>query len=491
MAETVDIIPILWQPQPKQLLALQCPYDELFYGGAKYVGKSDFLLMDFYKQANKYGKSARGIIFRRSYNELEELIYRSKELYRDAAYSETKKTWGFRNGAALKMRFLESDQDVGRYQGHQYSWIGFDELTEWPTDYCYIFMLSCLRSPLGVPCRMRSSGNPGRIGHLWVKARFIEPAPAMTPIVEKLETPNGPMNLTRAFIPALLDDNVKGVEKDPLYEARLKLLPPHLYEAFRHGNWDIIAGAAFSELRREIHSIDVSNPPERLLQVFDFDRMTPKEGINIFRSMDWGYAKPFAVLWGFSDYDGRMYIYRELYGCKGPDEGIQMPARDVARKIIEIEKEHSEKVIFSIADASIWDKPSNQNERAEKLPSIAETMAEEHVFFDREISIDAKKSRLQGKHQIHERLRIDADGLPHLFMFSTCIHGWRTVPALPMDDLNPEDVDSSAEDHWYDSLRYLVSARPMKSTVKKPEVKRYSVAWFYRRQEERNAQNRY
>ena len=478
MAETVDKIPILWKPQPKQLRALQCPYDELFYGGAKYGGKSDFLLMDFYKQARKYGKAARGIIFRRSYNELEELIYRSKELYRDAAYSETKKTWVFQNGASLKMRFLEADADVGRYQGHQYSWIAFDELTEWPTDYCYIFMLSCLRSPEGVPCRMRASGNPGRIGHLWVKARFIEPAPAMTPIVERLDTPNGIMNLTRCFLPAFLDDNQEGVRKDPLYEARLKLLPPHLYEAFRHGNWDVIAGSAFSELRREIHCIDPKNPPDRLQHIFNFEKMTPKAGIKIFRSMDWGYAKPFAIGWYFTDYEGRIYLYRELYGCKAPNEGVQIPARDVARKIKEIEKEHDETIVLSIADASIWDKPSNQNEKAEKLPSIAETMQEEKIFFDREISIDAKKSRLQGKHQVHERLRIDADGLPHFFVFSTCINWWRTVPVLPLDDLNPEDVNSDSEDHHYDQTRYMISARPMKSGITRKEPPPMSLDWI-------------
>jgi hypothetical protein len=97
---------------------------------------------------------------------------------------------------------------------------------------------------------------------------------------------------------------------------------------------------------------------------------------------------------------------------------------------------------------------------------VAEIFEEEGVYFDRATSIEAKKSRLQGKQQVHERLRVDADGLPGLFVFSTCVHWWRTVPVLPLDELNPEDVDSSAEDHAYDETRYMLSARPYRSTQK-------------------------
>ncbi len=451
-----------YTPQPKQVIALSRSEDELFYGGAKGGGKSDFLLIDWLQHYLDYPKHAKGILFRRTYNELEELISRSRDLFQGAKFGETSKTWTFPEGATLKMRFVESDSDVSRYQGHQYSWIGFDELTEWATDFSYIFMISCLRSPDGIPCVMRSSGNPGRIGHQWVKARFISISPFMKPFQDPAT------KLWRIFIPSTLDDNQLLMQADPDYEQRLKLLPDYLYKAFRFGDWDVIAGAAFSELRREIHGIDVNNPPDRLLRVFDFERMTPQNGVNIFRSMDWGYAKPFSVGWYFSDYEGRIYRYREMYGCGKPNEGIQMPARELARKIKQIESEHNEKVILSIADASIWDKPGNQNEKAERLPSIAETMAEEKIYFDRQTSINAKKSRIQGKHQLHERFIIDADGLPNLFIFNTCTHWWRTVPVLPLDPLNPEDIDTEAEDHAYDETRYLCSARPFKSLQGKP-----------------------
>jgi hypothetical protein len=488
LAETTEK-KVLWAAQPRQARALACPYPELFYGGAKYGGKSDFLLMDFWAHQKEYGNASRGIIFRRSYNELEELITRSRELYHSSAeYSETKKTWTFKNqgkgSGYLKLRFLELDTDVSKYHGHQYSWIGFDELTEWPNDYCYIFMFSCLRSPYGAKCYMRATGNPGRIGHLWVKSRFIDSAPPETAIIETYTLADGSKHeMKRVFIPARLEDNIEGIRMDPLYEVRLQMLPSYLFEAFRNGNWNVIAGAAFQEIQRDIHCIDPINPPERLLRVFDFKKMTPKKGIYTFRSLDWGFEKPFSVGWYFTDYDGRIYHYREMYGGndRQQNKGIRMTAREVAKAIRQIESQYDEKIVLSIADASIWDKPGNQNEKAERLPSIAETMEEEGIYFNREISIDAKKSRLQGKHQLHERLRVDGDGLPGFLIFSNCINWWRTVPSLPISKLNPEDVDTDAEDHAYDQCRYMLSARPYKPTIEKSKMKSWTWEWFEKR----------
>jgi len=132
---------VIWKPEPKQHLALTCPAFELFYGGARFGGKSDFLLADFL-DGIKLGENHRGILFRKTYSELEELTFRSKQLYPHIGgqYSETKRTWTFPSGSALKLRFLEIDRDVEKYQGHAYTWIGFDELTNWSNDYCYMYM---------------------------------------------------------------------------------------------------------------------------------------------------------------------------------------------------------------------------------------------------------------------------------------------------------------------------------------------------------------
>lgn len=276
-------------------------------------------------------------------------------------------------------------------------------------------------------------------------------------------------------------DDTQAITSQQVEEERQSGMSESLIQQEFYCSFEHTEGMAFRDIRKEIHMIDISNPPDRLLRVFDFENMTPKPDIHTFRSLDWGYAKPFSVGWYFTDHDGRIYRYRELYGCKSPNEGIQLPARDVAIKIKQIEDEHKERIVLSIADASIWDKPSNQNEKAEKLPSIAETMEEERVYFDRETSINAKKSRIQGKHQLHERLRLDADGLPHFQVFSNCVHWWRTVPNLPTDPLNPEDVDTDAEDHCYDETRYMLSARLFKSHIPKPEVQPWTYAWLEKR----------
>lgn len=471
-----------WKPQPKQIQAMIRKEFEILYGGARGGGKTEagivWLTYPEYRNNPRY----RALTIRKQADDLKDWVDRAYVLYRRVGAKKvgTPPEFHFPSGAIIRTGHLRDEDAYEKYQGHEYQRMLIEELTQIPEEVRYLQLISSCRSTVdGLRPQVFCTTNPGGPGHWWVRARFIDPVPPGIPYTDPLS------GRSRIFIPATVDDNPILLEKDPSYIQFLDSLPNGLREAWRYGSWDFVVGAAFPELSREKHLIDVSNPPARLEEFFDFGRMTPRPHIKIFRAMDWGYAKPFAVLWAFSDYDGRMYIYRELYGCKAANEGIQMPAREVAQKIREIEEEHNERITIGVADASIWDKPSNQNEKAERLPSIAETMAEEGIYWDREVSILAKKSRLQGKHQIHERLRVDADGLPHLFVFSTCVHWWRTVPVIPTDSLDPEDVDTNAEDHCYDATRYLCSARPMRSLIPKASEKPYTLAWFYKRMDMR------
>ena len=454
--------------------------DEVFYGGQAGGAKSEGLLLFSLMSRLRHAGSI-GLMLRRTFPELDKSLVRKSFRYfpQFAKWVEAKRQWRFRNGSIQEFGYCESERDVYQYQSAEYDDIGFDELTHF-TEFQYVYLQSRLR-PQGkgvLKGLMRSASNPGNIGHGWVRDRFVIPA--------KNTIHTDEFGITRYFLPATLADNTLMSQAERRnYSRWLSGLPERERKQLMEGDWEYASGVAFAELRKDTHGIDPANPPAHLAEVFDFERMTPKPGIKIFRSMDWGYAKPFSVLWAFSDYSGRVYVYRELYGCKGPDEGIQMPAREVARRIHEIEREHGEVIRLSVADASIWDKPGNQNEQAERLPSIAETMAEEKVWFDREVSILAKKSRLQGKHQIHERLRTDADSKPNLSLFTSCVHTWRTLSALPVDSLNPEDVDTDAEDHCYDALRYMCAARPFKSTIPRPETVPHSVAWFYKQMDDR------
>lgn len=419
----------VWKPQPKQAYALACPVYELFYGGARGGGKSDFLLVDFTKLAEVHGAAHRGVIFRRTYPELEELQRRASMLYptMGASYHRGDRTWTFPGGSTLKMRHLESDQDVHHYQGHQYTWIGFDELTDWRSDYCYTYLHSCARSAEGVPVKIRAAGNPGGPGHVWVKQRFVDIGRPMEPHKDK-ET-----GLLRIFIPALLDDNQILMQNDPTYELRLKALPEHLYRAYRLGDWEIFAGQAFPEWR----------PAEHMVRPFNIDPNWRR-----FAALDWGYAKPYSLGWWAITGDARAIRYREWYGCEAGKHnvGIRRPADELAKAAWATSTPEGCREI--VMDPACWSKVDEGQSIAEKFEAAGWICHK---------GINDRKS---GAARLHELLQIRMDdGRPGLIVFDTCTAFARTVPALVVSDRDPEDIDTTGEDHIYDETRYALMSR--------------------------------
>ena len=430
----------IWKPQPKQALALSCPATELFFGGAAGGGKSDFLLMDFLQGAAKYGKHWKGILFRQTTSELEELQNRADELYRPlgAVYRGTgtktgSNMWQFPNGATLKMRYLESEKDVKRYQGHQYTWIGIDELGNYPSPYCWTFMKSRLRSPAGVPCYIRGTANPGGVGHAWIKGRFMdghEPNKIFD-LVAKAE--NGKeFRDTACFIPSRLEDNGILMSKDPQYEARLLSLPSHLARAMRYGDWSVFEGQIFDIFRIERHIIK----PVRLDNGEWFK----------FAAMDWGFTRPFSIGWYAVNSQGRVIRYREWYGCERDsfNTGLKMSSVDVAQKSWEMGL--TEGVTDMVADPAIWN-------RADDAPSVCENFEKAGWKMHK-----GNNDRKNGLIQVYNYLKQDADenGTPMFTAFNTC-HGLiRTLPMLQPDPLDMEDVDTRLEDHIYDEVRYAI-----------------------------------
>ncbi len=439
---------ILWKPNPKQALALACPAFELLYGGAKGGGKSDFVLIDFL-HGIEYGPKHRGILFRKSYPELEELIHRSKEIYPQlgATYKESTHEWKFPSGSHLKLRFLESDKDVLKYQGHQYTHIAFDELTLWATDFCYTYMLSCARSPHGIPVRVRATANPGGPGHAWVKQRFVD-------VCEPGKIWHDPdTGLTRAFIPATLDDNPYLAQNDPQYVKRLEALPSHLYKAYRYGDWNVFAGQVFEEFSEATHVVEPFPIPASWKK---------------FCSLDWGYAKPFSIGWWAVDGDGRLIRYREWYGCERgkPDTGLKMAAKEVAQKAWEMSV--AEGCIDMVADPACWTKIDTSPSIAEEFEAVGWRMEK------------ANNDRRAGLQRVHDLMSLKgADGRPMLLVFSTCKDFIRTFPMLVASKRDPEDIDTDCEDHIYDETRYAV----MSSFSRKPaETKGYTSHYHHHTQ---------
>jgi hypothetical protein len=396
----------------------------MFYGGGVGGGKTDFLLADFCGGVPEWKDSWRGILFRKSYPELEEVILRGKELYLPigASYHEQKKTFTFPNGAFLRMRSLDREDEVTQFQGHQFTWVGFDELGNYATDYCWIYMMSRLRSAAGAPCYIRGTGNPGGKGHAWIKNRFID---GFVPgKIYKFDT-------TRCFIPALLEDNPKILEKNPDYEKKLKNLPEHIYRALRYGDWDVFAGQVFDEWRREKHVIK----PFALTQGAWYK----------FYAFDWGYTRPYALVKLAVNGDGKVIQYGEMYGCS-PGE-INTGTREGTSVIAGKAKESAdiEGVTDLVADPACWNKQDDH-------PSPIEAFQAAGFRCER-----ANHDRVPGWTKIHELLKTEDEyGRPMLQVFDNCTHTIRTLPGLLPDPKKPEDVDSGMEDHLPDALRYGV-----------------------------------
>jgi hypothetical protein len=455
--------PDIWEPQPgPQSLAIAAQFvTELMYGGARGGGKSDYLLGDF-AQDIAIGPTWRGIIFRRSYPELEELITRAKEIYTPlgAIWKVSSNTFIFPSGATLKMRHVESEKDCDKYQGHQYTWIGWDELTNWPNLKSYKKLKACLRSAHGVPNkRIRCSANPGGVGHHEVKAYFVDYAPKGMELATNYDEDGG--STTKMFIPSRVYDNKKLLDNDPGYIARLREIgSPELVRAWLEGDWNVITGAYFPEFRTDKHVLEPFEIPKHWLR---------------FRSADWGTASPFAVLWhAVSDgYQipngpyipaGALVTYREWYGWNGtPNHGLRWPASRVAQGIVKMESPANanggpplrENVTYGVIDPAAYKQDGG--------PSVAETLARGGAFFRK-----ADNQRINGWNQVRERLcgedgdpEVDSGvGTPMWYVFKTCTHIIRTLPAMQHDLNNPEDCDSDGEDHAPDALRYGFMSRP-------------------------------
>jgi len=269
---------IVWEPQPgPQTWLLRCPVEDVLFGGARGGGKSDALLGDWTGHAASSNGHARGVIFRRTTPQLEEIIARSKEIYYPlgAQWLAGKQTWVFPCGSRLKMRWLERDEDAENYQGHSYTYIGFDELGNWPNPNPIDKINATLRSAHGVKCVMRATANPGGVGHQWLKERYITPSPPMTPFYD------ADKHVNRVYIPSRLKDNRKLMAADPGYIDRLKSSgPPWLVRAWLDGDWDASAGDSFFTEQALLDNGVPVDYPAKTDQVFAVVDTALKDGLE-------------------------------------------------------------------------------------------------------------------------------------------------------------------------------------------------------------------
>lgn len=387
------------------------------------------------------------LIVRRTYPELIEnhiRILRS-ELLGIARYNSQDKALTFNNGSFIKFMYCKNDQDLDNLQGQEYDIIFLDEASQL-SEYQMKAIAACCRGVNDFPKRIYYTCNPGGQGHAYIKRIFID----------RNFLPNEDPN-DYEFIQALVDDNSALMEAQPEYVAFLDALPKKLREAWRYGRWDVFEGQVFSEFTDDPEHYD-DHKWTHVINPFEI----PVEW-TIYRSMDWGYAKPFSVAWTAVSGAGRMYRFRELYGCTGEaNMGVEWTVEQLASKIAEIEREDQRlagKHIYGVADPAIW--------QTDGGPPIIETLENFGVYFDK-----ADNKRWPGKMQCHYRLAFDEDGIPMFYVFNTCKNFIRTIPALLYSETDVEDVDTKMEDHIYDEWRYVNMSRPIE-----PRIKRLPGKW--------------
>ena len=452
----------VWRALPgTQTLFLSCPVREVCFAGTRGPGKTDAILMSFAQNCGRgFRDHWRGVIFRREYKHLDDIITKSKRWFyrwsqgpRFLAGTSALK-WVWPTGEELLFRAFGGPDDYWDYHGHEYPFIGWEELTAWPSMEGYEAMKSCNRSSYGasIPKIIRSSTNPYGVGHNWVRAYFIDPAP----YGDIIRDAQGNQRV------CLFGHIRENPYLDAEYLRTLdSITDPNKRKAWLEGSWDITSGGIFDDLwQREKHVIDAFEIPSSW---------------RIDRAFDWGSSHPFSVGW-WAESDGteavinrkkrtfpRGTLFRiaEWYGSTGkPNEGLRMTAANVAHGILERETSLGlrGRVQAGPADSSIFDVTDDA--------SIAQNMERIGV---RWTTADKRPgSRKNGWELLRGRLQatLANDGRPGLYVFPTCRDFIRTVPTLPRDDRDPDDVDTEAEDHIADETRYRLLARSQRITAR-------------------------
>lgn len=314
MAQSVlveDPVTKEWKPTKKQEQFISCPFEvfEALYGGAAGSGKSEILILlpIIYKFHDH--PLFKGLIMRRTFPELEaEIIKRSVEWYPStgAVYNESKREWRWPRGASIKFGHAEKEQDVRKYDSAQYNYFAPDESTSF-TEFQYRFIsFSRVRSrSADLPAIVRAATNPGNIGHVYFRDRFVAPFKEGGRIIKDSKT-----GLLRLFIQATIRDNPHLLEANPQYVQMLENLPEAEKRAKLLGDWYTFTGQVFNEFRVD----PLPGEPEiakHVIESFEIPSWWPR-----IVGIDWGYEAMTWIGWGAVSPKGQVFIYRE-YAEKG------------------------------------------------------------------------------------------------------------------------------------------------------------------------------
>jgi Terminase large subunit, T4likevirus-type, N-terminal len=438
--------PIAWKPHPgSQVLFLACPVFECLYEGTRGPGKTDALLMSFVQFVGRgFGPEWRGILFRETYKQLADVVKKSKRWFRkffpNARFLESHADfkWIFPGGEELLLRVGQKEDDYWDYHGHEYPWIGFEELTNWRDLAFFEMMQSCCRSSVpGMPRMVRATCNPYGRGHAAVKERYqlgragVPPGTIMR---------DGATGRERTYVHGDIRENTTLLASDPDYMATLEgTKDPNRRKAWLYGDWDIHIGA-FLE--------GAWDPERHIVKPFSI----PPHW-KLWQAMDWGYAKPYAVGWFAKDPEGKTYLWRELYGIAKDERGRilantgtketpdKVAARIVARELHDARMGYT--LGLRLTGPDLFAKGGAQYGAQN---THAQTFRRAGLNFRPWWA--GPGSRKAGAMLVKQTLELD-----ELAIFDTCEHTIRTVPAIEPDPDDPDDVDTEAEDHCFDMLK--------------------------------------
>lgn len=493
---------IVWEPLPgSQTLSMSCPTGIIVFHGTRGPGKTDAQLMRFRARVGQgYGRYWRGIIFDREYKNLDDLVSKSMRWFpefKDGARFMSSKAdyrWVWPTGEELLFRAIKQDKDYWGYHGQEFPFIGWNELTKYPSDTLFDMMMSCNRSSFlpsehpiyvgdsvepiylpEIPLEVFVTTNPFGAGHNWVKKRFIK-AGKPGQIVRKTVNVFNPRTQQRENVVKtqthLFGSYRENKYLSPEYVAELEsIADPNKRRAWLFGDWDIVAGGMFD---------DVWTPDTHIIEPFDIPH-----NWRIDRSFDWGESRPFSVGWWaesdgsdvklpngkwMSTVKGDLFRIAEWYGCTGKsNQGLRLLATEVAEGITErqIQMGIQNRVQAGPADNAIWDVDNGKSIAADMLKSV-KLDKKRYPGIQWIRSDKSKGSRKAGWKQIRQALKdalpVPSDDAksfiprekPGMFVFNTCTSFIELFPVAPRDEVDPDDIDTDSEDHIADEVRYKI-----------------------------------
>lgn len=492
---------VMWAPFPgSQQIFLQAPEFEALYEGTKGPGKTLTMLMDFCQEVGKgYGSDWRGMIIRRTYPEFADIVTLSKKwilkMWPDAFYNEIKYFWKFPTGELLYFRPIMTTDDCDAHWGFNYTWLGWEELTLWPNADPLKRMMMAVRSTVkNIPMRVRATTNPYGKGHNWVRARYGLDTitwpqkigsddkgdiwKIVGPLVTGTVDENGIPEPTRRAYHGTLRENLILMRTQPQYVHQIRAGAKNKaqLDAYLYGLWDISAGGMFD---------DIWHSYRHIICLKDFD--IPLNW-RMYRAYDHGSSKPWSCGWyaesngedltlsdgtTIATIKGDLFRVGELYGWQTgqADVGRQQPINEIKKEILEYEiargwrdqNTNKTRVRRGPADTSIFSSEDGKVSVADDFESPITINGHRWRGIIWERADKGSGSREQGWEQIRKRLKATKrtpGGIREekgLFIVEPRCPQWiRTVPKLPRDEKNPDDVDTETEDHIGDETRYML-----------------------------------